>query len=65
LDWYKVLAIAVKEMHKLRDERIMFISSGRASSHDEYRHVCGVILGLSLAENTINDLVQKAEYSDE
>lgn len=52
-------------MHRLRDERIMFISSGRASSHDEYRHVCGVILGLSLAENTINDLVQKAEYADE
>jgi hypothetical protein len=65
LDGYKVLAVAVQEMHKLRDERMTFISSGRASNYDEYRHVCGVILGLSLAENTINDLVQKAEYNDE
>ena len=65
MNGYKVLAVVVKEMHKLRDERVAYISAGRAVSHDEYRHVCGVILGLNLAENIINDLVQKAESDDE
>ena len=65
MNGYKVLAVAVKEMNKLRDERATYISAGRAVSHDEYRHVCGVILGLNLAENIINDLVQKVESDDE
>lgn len=65
MNGYKVLSVAVKEMNKLRDERAAYISAGRAVSHDEYRHVCGVILGLNLAENIINDLVQKVESDDE
>ncbi len=31
----------------------------------EYRHVCGVIRGLTHAEQLVKDLVQKMEYSDE
>jgi len=65
LDGYKVLAVVVKEIHKIRDDRVAFVSDGRAVSHDEYRHICGVILGLNFAENIINDLVQKVESDDE
>jgi hypothetical protein len=62
---YKLLAYVAKEINKLRSERIDFIAANRASSFDDYRHVCGVIRGLSLAETILNDLVQKMEKSDD
>ena len=55
----------LKEIDKLRTDNTMFLAAGRAINFDEYRHVCGVIRGLSLAENIINDLVQKLEHSDD
>ena len=62
---YKLLAHVAKEIDKLRSERIDFIAANRASSFEEYRHVCGVIRGLSLTETIVNDLVQKMETSDD
>ena len=62
---YKLLAHIVKELDKLKQERETYVASGRAESLDEYRGVCGVIRGLSLAENIINELVQKMEKSDD
>lgn len=54
-----------KEISRLRDEQELFISRGRAADYSEYKHVCGVIRGLNLADHTINDLVEKMEKSDE
>ncbi len=62
---YKLLAHAVKEMGKLRQEREAYVAAGRADTVEEYRQVCGVIRGLNLAENIINELVQKMEKSDD
>ena len=62
---YKLLAHAVKEMGKLRQEREAYVAAGRADTVEEYRQVCGVIRGLNLAENIINELVQKLEKSDD
>lgn len=55
----------LKEIDKLRTDNAMFLAAGRAINFDEYRHVCGVIRGLSLAETLIKDLVQKMELSDD
>ena len=62
---YKLLAVVAKEIEKVRQEQIAFIAASRADTFDEYKKVCGVIRGLSLAENIINDRVQKMEKSDD
>ena len=62
---YKLLAYIAKEIEKLREDQAFHVASGRAADIEEYRSICGVIRGLSLAENVINDLVQKMEKSDE
>lgn len=62
---YKLLSHIAREIKQLKDEQAFHVSSGRAADIEEYRNVCGVIRGLNLAENVINDLVQKMEKSDD
>ena len=62
---YKLLAHVVKEIGKYKQEREAYVAAGRADNVEEYRSVCGVIRGLNLAENIINELVQKLEKSDD
>ncbi len=62
---YKILAMIVRELQEIRTGQESHITGGRAADHAEYRHVCGVIRGLTLAENIVNDLVQKLEKSDD
>ena len=62
---YKLLALVQKELEKLRDEQIAFLAASRADTYDEYKKICGVIRGLSLADSVINDLVQKMEKNDD
>ncbi len=57
----QLLAYIQKELAKLRDEQIAFIAASRADTYDEYKKICGVIRGLSLADSIINDLVQRLE----
>jgi hypothetical protein len=54
-----------KEIDKLRGDQVTFLAGGGAKDFAEYRHVCGVIRGLTHAEQLVKDLVQKMEYSDE
>jgi len=53
------------EINKLRGDQVSFLAGGGAKDFAEYRHVCGVIRGLTHAEQLVKDLVQKMEYSDE
>lgn len=62
---YKLLAHVAKEIEKYRQEREAYVAAGRADNLEEYRSVCGVIRGLNLAENIINELVQRLEKSDD
>jgi len=54
-----------REIDKLRGDQVSFLAGGGAKDFAEYRHVCGVIRGLTHAEQLVKDLVQKMEYSDE
>ena len=65
MNHYKVLAHVNTEINKLKQEREAYVAAGRADTIEEYRGVCGVIRGLNLAENIINELVQKMETSDD
>lgn len=65
MDNSRVLAYIAKEIDKLRNDQNSFLSGGGAKTFDEYRHVCGVIRGLTHAETIVRDLVQRMEQSDE
>ena len=53
MDNGQVLSYLAKEIDKLRSENGMFLAAGRAINFDEYRHVCGIIRGLTFAETLI------------
>ncbi len=65
MDNSRVLAYLAKEIDKLRGDQNSFLAGGGAKTFDEYRHVCGVIRGLTHAETIVKDLVQRMEQSDE
>ena len=54
-----------KEIDKLRGDQITFLAGGGAKDFAEYRHVCGVIRGLTHAETIVRDLVQRLEKTDD
>ena len=54
-----------KEVDKLRGDQIAFLAGGGAKDFAEYRHVCGVIRGLTHADQLVKDLAKKLEYSDD
>ena len=58
-DEIRVLALVQKEIDKYRQEQVAYLAASRADTFDEYKKVCGVIRGLNLADNIINDLVQR------
>jgi hypothetical protein len=62
----KVLAHLITEIDKLRGDQATFLNGGGAKDFAEYRHICGVIRGLTHAEQLVRNLVQKMEnYEDE
>lgn len=65
MDNGQLMGYLVKEIDKLRDENAMFLAAGRAINFDEYRHVCGIIRGLTFAETLIKDLAQRMELADD
>ncbi len=65
MDNGQVLSYLAKEIDKLRSENGMFLAAGRAINFDEYRHVCGIIRGLTFAETLIKDLAQRMELADD
>ena len=61
----KLLGHLAREIKSLSEAQEQFISDGRAEDYSEYRHVCGQIRGLALAEQLCRDLVQRLERDDE
>lgn len=62
---YQLLAHVAKQLVEQRDSYATAVSRGSAKDHAEYKHLCGLIQGLTQAEDIINDLVQKMEKSDD
>ena len=61
---YKVLEYLAKEIDKLRSDQAIFLNGGGAKDFAEYRHVCGIIRGLTHAETIVKDLVQRINVND-
>jgi len=62
---HQALAYLQKEIDKVREDQTVFLSGGGAKDFAEYRHVCGVIRGLTHADQLVKDLAKKLEYSDD
>jgi hypothetical protein len=41
------------------------LQQGAPKTFEDYKYLCGVIRGLSLAQSHINDLMRKLEYFDD
>ena len=65
MDNHRVLGHVAKEIDKLRADQISFLVAGSVKDFAEYRHLRGVIRGLTFAETFVNDLVQRMENSDD
>jgi hypothetical protein len=61
----QALAYLLNEIDKLREDQAIFLNGGGAKDFAEYRHVCGVIRGLTHADQIVRDLAKKMEYSDD
>lgn len=61
---HKLISAIFSEINKLKQEREAYAAAGRCDHIEEYRKVCGVILGLNYAENIINELVQRNHNDD-
>jgi len=48
-----------------RNAQITFLLAGNAKDYAEYRHICGVIRGLNLANEHINDLAERMRKQDD
>jgi len=52
------------ELERLRQDQISFLAGGGAKDFAEYRHICGIIRGLTHADEYVKDLVQRIDTDD-
>ena len=61
----KYFEIILKEIEERREYVANALIGGSAKEYSEYRSMCGEIRGLSLAHQTVTDLVRKLEKEDD
>lgn len=57
--------VIVKEMNEKIDQLKDYLSTGRATTLDEYKAMCGEIKGLLYAQQYAKDLQRQIEESDD
>jgi len=55
----------VKRIRKDMNEHADHLASNRAQTMEDYRYLCGILRGLAIAEQYINDLAKLVEESDD
>ena len=61
----KYFDLIIKEIEERREYIAKAMVEGSAKDYSEYRSMCGEIRGLSLAYQTVTDLVRKLEQNDD
>lgn len=61
----KYFDLIIKEIEERREYIAKAMVEGSAKDYSEYRSMCGEIRGLSLAHQTVTDLVRKLEQNDD
>lgn len=65
IESHNLLRYIRDKIDELRKEQGVYLAGGGAKDFAEYRHICGVIRGLTHAETILQDLVQRLETFDE
>jgi hypothetical protein len=58
------LSVIRSELDKLKQDQVAFIANGGAKDFAEYRHICGIIRGLTHADEIVKDLVQRIDTDE-
>jgi len=58
------LSAVRSELDKLKQDQVIFLANGGAKDFAEYRHICGIIRGLTHADEYIKDLIQRIDHDD-
>jgi len=61
----KYFEIILKDIEERREYVAKALIEGSAKEYSEYRSMCGEIRGLSLAHQTVTDLLRKIEKEDD
>jgi len=61
----KILKHLVNEFQKEIEGNANALQQGAPKTFDEYKYLCGVIRGLSLAQSHVTDLMRKLEHFDD
>lgn len=61
----KYFNLILKDIEERREYIAKALIEGSAKEYSEYRSMCGEIRGLSVAHQTVTDLVQKLENNDD
>jgi len=61
----KYFDLIIKDFEERREYIAKAMIEGSAKDYSEYRSMCGEIRGLSLAHQTVTDLVRKMEQNDD
>jgi hypothetical protein len=61
----KVLEVLIAETEKAKQSYIESLVAGGAKDFAEYKHLCGVIRGLAIAQIEAQDLLRKLKENDE
>jgi hypothetical protein len=48
-----------------RTSQIEFLAAGKARDFAEYKHICGVIRGLNLADEHLRDLAERIKKAND
>jgi len=59
-----VTSYILDKIKELKRDQEIHLSGGGAKDHAEYRHVCGVIRGLTHAETLVKDLANRLEHEE-
>lgn len=51
----------LKRLEELKQDHVNHLSNGSVASYEEYRHICGIIRGISIAELELKDLAGSEE----
>lgn len=60
----KILRLLLSKIEDNREQIVQALADGRATEFAEYRHLCGIIRGLSLAYSEVNDLLRNLRECD-
>jgi hypothetical protein len=61
-----IFELLLRKIEQEREPYVTTLSSGQARDYADYKHVCGVLRGLNLADEIIRDLAKRSkENADE